>query len=163
MPSSRTGITGTPRREAIIPTPGRNGRDFAMVGPFAFGKDQHREAVAEQLARIAQRLARARLALRQRERVEECRRQVVLEASRDSLAARVPLWEKMRLEEFLRHRGGDTAAPPSRQRRENHRHIHVALMIRREDHRALSRSARFSSPSTLIHANTRVSGSRNAG
>src|SRR5687768_16358731 len=43
----------------------------------------------------------------------------------------------MRLEELLRHRSGDAAPPFSRQRSENHRYIHMALMIRREDHWSL--------------------------
>ena len=128
-----------PRRHH--PDAGTKRTDFAMIGTLAFWKDQHREAVADELARVAQRLPRARLALWQRERVEKGGREVVLEASSHPLSTRVPLRKEMRLEEFLRHRRRDAAAPPAGQRCENHRHVHVALMIGREDHRAPPRCA----------------------
>src|SRR5688500_10899763 len=81
---------------------GAKRRDLAMVGALPYGKDEHRKAVADQLSRIPKRLSRARLALRQRKRVEDRRRQVVLEAACEPLSSRIPFWEKVRLEKFLR-------------------------------------------------------------
>ena len=43
----------------------------------------------------------------------------------------------MRLEELLGHRCRHAAAPPARQRREDHGRVHVALVIRGENHRAV--------------------------
>ena len=48
--------------------------DLALVLALAFREDQDRVAVGQDLADVAQRLPRARLALRQRERVEELAR-----------------------------------------------------------------------------------------
>src|SRR5688572_14102744 len=106
-----------------------------MVGSLAFGKDQHGETAADQFTGVAQRLSSARFTLRQWKRVEECGGQVILEAPRQPLAARVAFRKKVRLEKLLRHCRGDAAPPSSWKRGENHRHVHVALVIRGEDHR----------------------------
>ena len=74
------GTTGRSRRAAIMPTPGRKLADRAVVVTLPLRKDQHGVAVAGDLADVAQRLARAGLALRQRERVEELAGEVVVQA-----------------------------------------------------------------------------------
>ena len=82
--------------------PGRNAIDRAGFGPLAFRENQHREAVREHLADVAQRLPRAGLALRQRKRVEEQRREIVVQAVGEPRAARpCSRGKEMRLEEFL--------------------------------------------------------------
>ena len=91
----------------------------------------------DQLAHIPQRLADAGAPLRQRERVEEERREVVVQTVGEPLGARVALRKEVRVEEFLCHRGGDPVAPPRRQRIEDHGRVEMALMIRGEDHRTI--------------------------
>ena len=91
----------------------------------------------DQLAHIPQRLADAGAPLRQRERVEEERGEVVVQTVGEPLGARVALRKEVRVEELLCHRGGDAIAPPRRQRIEDHGRVQMALMIRGEDHRTL--------------------------
>src|SRR4029078_10318920 len=86
-------------------------------------------------ADVAQGLTRAGFALRQRERIEEQRREVVVEAVGKPRFPSVLFRKEMWFEEFLRHRGRDTIAKAWRKAGENHRPIHVALMVGREDHR----------------------------
>ena len=82
------------------------------------GKISTEKPSLEHLADVAQRLPRAGLALRQRERVEEERRQVVVQAVGEPRPPAVLLREEVRLEELLRHRrrergsAGAAAAPP---------------------------------------------------
>ena len=64
----------------------------------------------------------------------------------------------MRLEELLGHRRRDARAPAARQRRQDHRHVQVALMVRGEHDRPVEIASRCSRPSTRIYANTRASG-----
>ena len=108
-----------------------------LLGPPAFGKQQHRIAVAEQFAHIAKRLPRSGFPLRQREGVEKCGRQPVVQAVGEPFLARELLGEKMRLEKFFRHRRRHARAPSHRQRGEYHRRIHVALVVGCENHRPL--------------------------
>ena len=65
---------------------------------------------------------------------------------------------EMRLEKLLEHRRRDAAAPAARQRRENHRHVHVALVIRREHHRPVERRADSTAPRRARARTARVSG-----
>ena len=77
------------------------------------------------------------LALRQRERVEVERRQVVEQRGLEPLAPGVLLRKEVRLEELLLHRRRRARAPAPGQRRQDHRHVHVALMIGGEDDRTI--------------------------
>ena len=135
----RTGTTGTSRRAPIIPMPGPEPVDLARLRPPPLGEDQHRKAGVEHLADVLQRLPRAGLALGQRERVEEQRRQVVVERVGEPGAPRVLRRKEVRLEEFLGHRRGDAVAEPGGQRRQDDRRIHVALVVRGENHRPADR------------------------
>ena len=138
--------------------PPRNGLMSPVGERSPSGKDQHRQAVAGELADVLQRLPRAGLALRQREGVEEERRQVVVQRVGEPLApACTRAGKKCALKNSLAIAGATRARQRARQRRQNHRHVHVALMVGREDHRPSSlRDARR--PSTRTCANTRASG-----
>ena len=123
----RRSAPGPPARPAatpIMPMPPRNGLMSPVAGPQALREDQDRPPAARQLADVLQRLARARLALRQRERVEEERRQVVVERVRQPLPPRVARREEVGLEELLGHgrrharaHAGPAARPGSPARR----------------------------------------------
>src|SRR5262249_25511627 len=52
--------------------------DLAGVCHFAFGKDQHRDSVLHHLPDVTQRLPGSRFILRERERIEEERREIVV-------------------------------------------------------------------------------------
>src|SRR4051794_29282208 len=67
--------------------------NFSMTRPFAFGKNQDREAIVDEIACVSQCLPRAGFTLRQRERVEKCRGEPVVEAVGEPLLARVLLRE----------------------------------------------------------------------
>ena len=108
--------------------------DFLRLGPHALGKDQDRPPSRNQLADVGQRVPRPRLALRDRERVEEARREVVVQRVRDPLPPRVFGRIEMRFEELFEHRWCEASAPATRQRRQDDRDIHVALMVRSEHH-----------------------------
>src|SRR5689334_22452052 len=105
------GNHGNPQPRRHHADAGTKRSDFAMIRTLALWKDQHGEAVGDELPSVAQRLTRARFALRQREGIEKSGREVVLEASSHPLSTRVPFGEEMRFEEFLRHRRRDAAAP----------------------------------------------------
>ena len=64
----------------------------------------------------------------------------------------------MRLEELLGHRRRDPVAQPRRQRRQDHRRVHVALVVGGEDHRPaqIARGAR--GPRRASRRTTRASG-----
>src|SRR5262245_20908566 len=61
---------------------------FAAIGPAPFGKNQNREAAFDQIAGVSQGLPCARLALWKRKRVEERRRQPVIQAVCKPLSSR---------------------------------------------------------------------------
>ena len=77
--------------------------DLAAHRAFTFREDQHRPALAREIADVAKRLACARFSLRQGERVEEERRQIVVEAVRQSGREGVVAREEVCREELLRH------------------------------------------------------------
>ena len=134
-PSRRTGTTGTSSRAAIMAAPGWKRAISPCCGSPAFGIDQDREAVADQVADVAQGLARAAFALRQRESVEEERREVVVRAVLDVRLPAELLRIEVRLEELLRHGRCDAVTPARRERVEDDRRVEVALVIGGEDHR----------------------------
>src|SRR5919197_3313614 len=72
--------------------------DLARLRPLAFGKDQNRDAVADEIADVAQRLTRAGFALRQRKRVEEERCQIVAETVRPDLPRTMTIRMEVRVE-----------------------------------------------------------------
>src|SRR5688572_16553223 len=88
-------------------------------------------------------MSRTGFTLRNRKRIEVEARQVVIQRVGEHFAPRVLLRMEVRLEELLEHRRRDAAPPAPRQRRQNHRHVHVALVVRREDHRAFERGEMF--------------------
>ena len=141
-----------------MPMPPRNVVISPVSRAHALRKNQHREAVAGDLADVAQRLPRAGFALRQRKRVEEERREVVVQPLAEHLAPRLTFREEVRLEELLRHRRRDGLADVAGHRREDDRHVEVALVIGGEDDRAVEIASRCSRPLTRIQANTRASG-----
>ena len=115
-----------------------NARPLARVAaPPSFREDENRVAVLDDIPHVAQRLARADRALREREGVEEERRQVVVEAVGEPLATAVTLRKEVRVEEFLHHRRCGAIAPARRQGIENDRCVEMALMVGREDHGTL--------------------------
>src|SRR5262249_52849351 len=77
------------------PDSGPERPDLSSVGPLTLGKDEHRKAVLENLADVPHRLTCAGFALRQRERVEEQGRQIVVEAVREPRLAAELLGEKV--------------------------------------------------------------------
>src|SRR5688572_19798267 len=89
--------------------------DLPRVGAFALGENQERVALRHQLADVAQRLARARFALRQGKRIEEERGEVVVRAVGQPLPPRERPRIEMGPEELLRHRRRDAVAPTRRQ------------------------------------------------
>src|SRR5262249_50334790 len=111
-------------------------------------KNQQGKAVAENLADVAKCLARARFSLRQRKRVEHQRREIVVETVGEPRESAVLLREEVRLEEFLGHRDGHAIAKPRREGRQDHRRIHVTLMIRRENHRSVDAAQTMASLDT---------------
>src|ERR1051326_368355 len=117
--------------------------DLAGVAPLAFGKDEDRKAVLEHLADVAERLPRAGFALRERTRVEEERREIIIEAVGEPRFLPVLLREEVHLEELLRHRRREAIAQACWQRDQDARRVHVALMIRREHHRTVDRGEMF--------------------
>ena len=104
-----------------------------MFGAVSFRKNQNRPSAAQHFADVAQRLARPRLALRKRERVEEQRREVVVQAVGEPRAPAELFRIEMRLEEFLRHRGRDAVAPLRRQRIQDRGRVEMTLVVRGED------------------------------
>src|SRR5436190_19770758 len=91
-----------PRRNH--PDPGTEPPDLAGVTALTLGKDQHREAILEHLSDVPHPLARAGSALGEGERVEEQRRQIVIEAVGEPCSAAELIGEEVGLEELLRHR-----------------------------------------------------------
>src|SRR5687767_5498304 len=89
--------------------------DLAVIGSLSLRVNENRISLADEFPDVTQGLSGPRLALRQRERVEEESRQVVIEAVRRPLHPRVLRGMEMGLEELLRHGGGDTIPPPRRQ------------------------------------------------
>src|SRR5262245_30689503 len=79
-----------------------------------FRKDQHRKSTLEYLADVAERLPRAGFALGQWKRIEEQRRQVVVEAVGEPRFPSVLFRKEMRFEKFFGHRRGDAIAQPWR-------------------------------------------------
>src|ERR1700733_8548333 len=104
-------------------------RDFAGPSHSAFGENEQAPFAAGDLADVAQCSQCAGLALRDREAVEEQRREIVVQAVRKTASV------KMLFEEFLAHGGRHAITPARRQCVENPRHVHETLMIRREDDR----------------------------
>ena len=76
---------------------------------------------------------------RNREGVEEQRREVVVQAVADPPAEGLTRRMEVRREEFLGHRHSRGVPPAPGQGHQNHRRVHVALVVRREHHRALQR------------------------
>ena len=73
-------------RDGQHPDAWLEGQDFTGVRALAFGKDQNAVAVRGKVARIAQRFARARFALRKWKGVEHQRRETVVQAVGETLA-----------------------------------------------------------------------------
>ena len=65
--------------------------------------------------------------------------------------------KKCALKNSFCHRRRDARAPAPGQRRQDHRHVHVALMVRREHHRPIEASQVLAGPDSQM-ANTRASG-----
>src|SRR5258708_39420855 len=70
--------------------------DRTVLRAPSLGEDQQGMSISEQLADVTQGLSRARLALRQRERVEQQHRQVIVEAVGEPRQQRVLLRKEMR-------------------------------------------------------------------
>src|SRR5882762_495692 len=103
--------------------------DLAIARHLAFGKNEHTPFFVRHLAHIAKRFERARLVLRNGEGVEEPCRQVIVQAVAETSSV------EMRLEEFFAHGWGNAVAPARGKSGEDGGHVHVALVIGREDHR----------------------------
>ena len=91
---------------------GTEGVDDTGFRPAALRKDEHRGAFSEQFPDVPQRLPGPRLPLRQRERIEKQRREVVVEAVGEPREAPVPVGKEVRREHFFCHRGRERVAPP---------------------------------------------------
>src|SRR5262245_46893427 len=104
--------------------------DLPLARPPALRKNQHRVAVVEYFADVRNRLPCTGFALRQGERVEEERRQVVIRGVLETLAEWVAIGKEMRLEELLGHRWREAVAMAIGQGQEHNRRVHVALMVR---------------------------------
>src|SRR5689334_15306126 len=74
-PFDADGNNGTPQPRRHHADAGTKRSDFAMIRTLALWKDQHGEAAGDELAGVAQRLTRARFALRQREGIEKSGRE----------------------------------------------------------------------------------------
>src|SRR5262245_65235696 len=75
--------------------------DGATLGTVSLRKDQDRRAFAQQLADVPQGLPRAGLALWNGKRIEEERRQIVVETAGEPGGAAVFRGKEMRREQFL--------------------------------------------------------------
>ena len=144
-----------------MPMPGRN-RAISRFGAAALRKYQYGVSGTDEVADVAQRLPRAGSALGERERVEEGRRQVIVQAVGEPRLASVAFGKEVRVEEFLHHRRRDAVAPARRERVQDHRAVEVALVVRGENYRPLDRS-RCSSPVTVMLAKMRLRGSIHVG
>src|SRR5262245_27121072 len=104
-------VIDTDRHDRHIETrgdhPDTTAKRFDVTGRRAdsLGKYQDRPAFAGQLTDVLQRLPRARLALRQRKRVEVESRQIVVERVRETLPPGESLRKEVRLEELFGHGG----------------------------------------------------------
>src|SRR6185503_14318984 len=87
--------------------------ELARRRALALGKNQDRPAVTRELADVLQRLTRTCLALRERERVEVERREIVVQRIGEPLVPLVTGGEEVGLEEFLGHRRRDLRTPLS--------------------------------------------------
>src|SRR5690348_1197419 len=76
---------------------GLKGRDFALVGHLAFGKDEDAPALVREVAHIAERGQSARLVLGDGEGVEEKGRQIVVQAIGEAMPV------KMLIKELFAH------------------------------------------------------------
>ena len=130
----RTGTTGAPRREAIMPMPGRKRSISPVTRSSSLGEDERREAVRQDFADVTECLPGTGLALRERERVEEQRREVVVQAVGQPCLRPYSSGKKCAAKNSFAIAGARRYRSPAGVLPE-HRRIHVALVIGREHHR----------------------------
>ena len=110
--------------------------NLACFGSLALGEEENRPSAADQVAKIPQRAARTGLSLWQGKRIERQRQKPVQEAVPEPLELRMPLRMKMGIEELFPHRDPGVIPVSGGESRQDARRVHVALVIRCEDHRS---------------------------